>query len=169
LSETKEHIEGELHEQLGEYVLGEPIPIENPVQLQAIPSSNQKKLLNWDNNLWTECESSNEIPNYKKLEYTRPSMPNRFTSETKPHEIFSYFLDESFMQHLMTNTNSYAEMFINTTKGKDYLQHHPSSRVKSWKPLEDTTKIKLYIAALIFMGLVKEPGTKGTFYSSIDI
>jgi len=152
---------GKFHAQLGEYVLGDPIHIENATESEIIIPKERKPSLDWDNNFWKECEFNNEIPGYKNLKYTRPQKPSPFTSTTKPHEIFSYFLDKSFMQHLMANTNSYAEMMINTTKGKSYLEDFPSSRNKNWKPLQDTTKIRLYIAALIYMGIVKQPGTKG--------
>ena len=50
---------------------------------------------------------------------------------------------------------------MSKSEGKKYLSENPHSRMKNWKEISDPSEIQLYIASLIYSGIVKLPSIFG--------
>ena len=85
----------------------------------------------------------------EKLKYDRVGNQTTFHEQSTPYEIFSHFFVESVYSHITQNPNLYANMKINSTTGKEYLNKYPRSRIAEWKNLENNNDVKLYIGLLI--------------------
>jgi len=79
-----------------------------------------------------------------------PGMSFTLPPDAKPIDFFSQFLTEDIVKCMVTETNRYAEQFLETNELK------PQSRMRRWSPT-DVTEMKHFVAILFIMGLVKKP------------
>lgn len=85
--------------------------------------------------------------------YVQNSGPKNVPEESTPYEIFRLYFDDEIIDLLVTQTNLYYDQYIQT-KGLDNLPIF--SRARSWRPV-DFPEMKVFLAIVIFMGLVRMP------------
>ena len=146
------------HDQLGEFVLGDQLPV---IDISSMIETKIKEQPIWDNSKWIEVDSDYELPVSEKIEFSRKNLNIPLSEQSKPHEIFSYFFSPDIFESLMHETNNYANISMSTSKDKKYLSENPHSRMKNWKEISDPSEIQLYIASLIYSGIVKLPSIFG--------
>ena len=84
------------------------------------------------------------------------------TDEVTPEAFFDELFDEAMWQNIADNTNLYVQRKITRFGGHDVFQqvrngqHHPRRRLLSWKDIS-SNDVKIFVAHLIIMGIVKKP------------
>ena len=70
----------------------------------------------------------------------------------RPLDYLSLLITDDMLQHIVHQTNLYAEQFISST------ELAPHSRVRRWgKLVHDLHELKRFLAIIIVMGLVRYP------------
>lgn len=80
-----------------------------------------------------------------------PGPKNAPASDAKPIEYFNKFFSNSLFTTMVTETNRYAEQFLNS--GKKLKRR---SRAKSWVPVT-VTEMRAFVAVLLEMGITRRP------------
>ena len=67
-----------------------------------------------------------------------------------PVNIFNHFFDDELIEYIVTETNRYADNFLETN------ELTPSARAQNWKETNGR-EMRLFLAILIYMGIVQKP------------
>ena len=107
-----------------------------------------KNISKYSNVKWTETEPT---PAMRRHEFVgdEPGVTEHVTSN-EPIDIFEIFVTDDLIELIVENTNLYAAQSM---EGKEYAR---TSRLFKWEPVT-AAEIRLYIAVLIYRGLVYKP------------
>lgn len=93
--------------------------------------------------------------NLKTFEFSvpNPGIPDEIVTELvdkTPYEFFKYFLSDKIIQHMVVETNRYAQQIIESAS----LSRH--SRLIKWKNVS-SNEIEIFLGIIFWMGLNKKP------------
>ena len=106
-----------------------------------------------------------EIRNFIEPEYDYigqvQNIPNSISENSNHMDFFSLLLPNSFIDHIVIETNRYATQTIHEMKASNTIK--PSSRINYWKDVNNT-EIKLYLGIIFWMGLISNSEIRGIFF-----
>ena len=86
-------------------------------------------------------------------------------NDLSPYDIFSKYIDEEVIDHLVKETNHYYDQIIEAKGGVETLSK--CARAKSWQPVT-TSEMRVFIAIILYMGLVRMPNYE-MYWSTNDL
>jgi len=89
---------------------------------------------------------------------TITNIPEEIKSNPKPYDFFKLLLPDYFIDHIVRETNRYADQTIVQLKIEE---KKPYSLINTWKPI-DREDIMKYIGLILLCGLHKNIELKGT-------
>ncbi|GBM78914.1 PiggyBac transposable element-derived protein 4 [Araneus ventricosus] len=99
---------------------------------------------------WCRIDQENLAPPPPRFPFIGNPGLNTRMDGSSPIEFFCIFFDDDIVGYIASETNRYAEDFIE----KNYLT--PSSRVQKWKDV-DLSEIRVFLGIIIFQGIVQKP------------
>ena len=97
-------------------------------------------------------------PNQLFLSRQGPTSLAAVADLESPIDYFGLFFDEDLLEHILVQTNLYAEQYFENQTVSD------SSRFKSWVPINDE-EFKTFIGLLLLTGLVNKRGRLADYWS----
>ena len=103
-------------------------------------------------NVGASVEVGGDDDNEGVPEYTEEAGCSVSVEGETPLDFFSLLFTEDMMQQIVTQTNLYAQQFI------DSHELGPHSRVRQWsKETHDINELRRFLAIIILMGLIRYP------------
>ena len=159
-SETEEEvIEEESSDELYEeqVVEDEELPGESQQQKTTPENENTNKeiapviIIDYDNLSWEDIPPQVGM---KRVPFNGKPGVNASIISSEPIQIFEHFFTDELIEHIVYYTNLFAEQSIAEKQREGKLKKR--SRENSWQPITPND-IRLYIAVLIYRGLIWKP------------
>ncbi|GBM53197.1 PiggyBac transposable element-derived protein 4 [Araneus ventricosus] len=99
---------------------------------------------------WCRIDQENLAPPPPRFPFSGNPGLNTRMDGSSPIEFFCIFFDDDIVGYIASETNRYAEDFIE----KNDLT--PSSRVQKWKDV-DSSEIRVFLGIIILQGIVQKP------------
>ena len=97
-----------------------------------------------------DSEPSDDIPPIQ--DFQQPTGPSLDMTDKSPLDFFKLLVNDAMLDHIVEQTNIYAQQYIDTTTLP------PHSRVHGWnKEVHNRDELKKFLAMIITMGLVNYP------------
>ena len=176
-SETEEEvIEEESSDELYEeqVVEDEELPAESQQQKTTPENENTNKeiapviIIDHDNLSWEDIPPQMGM---KRVPFNGKPGVNASIISSEPIQIFEHFFTDELIEHIVYYTNLFAEQSIAEKQREGKLKKR--SRENSWQPITPND-IQLYIAVLIYRGLIWKPTihmyyTKNILFSTPEV
>lgn len=118
----------------------------------AMEIEDMEKIINADTTKWEEAKFP---PSCERLGYTRKAQ-YMFSPDEKPSEIFKRYFSDEIIKQITRETNKYAECYINSAQGQQYLAEKKRSKVARWKDINEED-IRVYLGINMLIGIVRLP------------
>ena len=127
-----------------------PFPEEEDMSDDEFDDPDETSADGLDDRNGEDSEPSDDVPPIP--DFQQPTGPSVDMTDKSPLDFFKLLVNVSMLDHIVEQTNIYAQQYIDKTTLP------PHSRVHGWnKEVHDRDELKIFLAMIITMGLVNYP------------